>query len=244
MRDHQWAVPVLVKCCLNGARDPSEHPRLPVTAGQLAGEALAAVRAGAGALHLHPRDLDGRETLEPAWCDAAVTAVRSACRGIPVGLSTGSWIERSPKRRLEMIRGWRVPPDFVSVNLSEEGWEELVAGLPAAVGWEAGLWSPADAGRLSRWRGRPPLRVLVEAHDVEPEAACAAAVEIDRAVAIDAPRLHHGLGPATWAVLQQAVRLGRDIRVGLEDVLTLPDGSPAAGNADLVAEAVRIARAG
>ena len=48
---------------------------------------------------------------------------------------------------------------------------------------------------------------------------------------IDRPRLHHGYGPATWAVLAAAVPLGRDIRVGLEDVLELPGGEIAAGNA-------------
>ena len=69
---------VLVECCLNGSRRPGEHNRLPVTAGQLAGEARAAVDAGAGALHMHPRDGDGFETLAGTWCDAAVSAVRSA----------------------------------------------------------------------------------------------------------------------------------------------------------------------
>jgi uncharacterized protein (DUF849 family) len=36
-------------------------------------------------------------------------------------------------------------------------------------------------------------------------------------------------------VLRQAVVLGRDTRIGLEDTLRLPDGSRAAGNAELVA---------
>jgi uncharacterized protein (DUF849 family) len=44
-------------------------------------------------------------------------------------------------------------------------------------------------------------------------------------------------GPGTWAVLEAAAALGHDIRVGLEDVLTLPDGEIAPGNAELVAAA-------
>ena len=59
-----------------------------------------------------------------------------------------------------------------------------------------------------------------------------------RAPAIPPPRLHHGVGPATWAVLDAAVPLGREIRIGLEDVLTLPDGRRAPDNAALVVEAV------
>jgi uncharacterized protein (DUF849 family) len=56
------------------------------------------------------------------------------------------------------------------------------------------------------------------------------------------PRLHHGYGAATWAVLAAAVERGRDIRVGLEDTLELPDGSTASGNGELVAAAARLAR--
>ena len=46
------------------------------------------------------------------------------------------------------------------------------------------------------------------------------------------------MGPATWAVLDAAVPRGREIRIGLEDVLTLPDGRRAPDNAALVVEAV------
>jgi uncharacterized protein (DUF849 family) len=39
---------------------------------------------------------------------------------------------------------------------------------------------------------------------------------------------------APWPVFAEAVRRGLAGRIGLEDTLVLPDGSPAAGNADLV----------
>ena len=80
--------------------------------------------------------------------------------------------------------------------------------------------------------------MLVEIDDeglgAEPAVAAAAAIDavLDGA-GIDRPRLHHGYGPATWAVLAAAVPLGRDIRVGLEDVLELPGGEIAPGNAAL-----------
>jgi 3-keto-5-aminohexanoate cleavage enzyme len=48
-------------------------------------------------------------------------------------------------------------------------------------------------------------------------------------------------GFATWHVIRAALRLGRDIRVGLEDTAALPDGSTTAGNAERVATAVRLA---
>ena len=46
---------------------------------------------------MHPRDRDGRETLDPDVIDAAVREVRAAC-GVPVGVSTGAWIEPDPPR--------------------------------------------------------------------------------------------------------------------------------------------------
>jgi uncharacterized protein (DUF849 family) len=52
--------------------------------------------------------------------------------------------------------------------------------------------------------------------------------------------LLHAEGPATWPVLAEAVRRGLDTRIGLEDTLCLPDGSPAEDNAALVAAAVAI----
>jgi uncharacterized protein (DUF849 family) len=43
------------------------------------------------------------------------------------------------------------------------------------------------------------------------------------------------------SVLRAAIRLGRDIRVGLEDTTVLADGRVASGNGELVEAAVRLA---
>lgn len=239
-------MPVLIQCCLNGARDPSEHRRLPVTAGQLAGAALAAFQAGARAFHLHPRDGEGRETMSPAWSDAAVAAVRAACPGVPVGLSTGAWIVPDLEQRLADLSAWHERPDYCSVNLSEADAPAVMERLwLLGIGVEAGLRTVADAERLVDLEvaGRC-VRILVEIDsDTEADAACALARELEavlEAARIRTPRLHHGFGAATWDVLRQAVALGRDVRIGLEDVLTLPDGRPAADNADLVRAAAEL----
>ncbi len=42
-------------------------------------------------------------------------------------------------------------------------------------------------------------------------------------------------------MLRAAIRLGRDIRVGLEDTTVLADGRVASGNGELVGAAVRLA---
>ena len=51
------------------------------------------------------------------------------------------------------------------------------------------------------------------------------------------PILLHGEGGYAWPALRHAVELGLQARIGLEDVLTLPDGTPAPDNAALVTAA-------
>jgi uncharacterized protein (DUF849 family) len=204
------------------------------------------VAAGANALHVHPRAPDGAATLDPEWTDAVVAAIRAACPGTPVGLTTSLLATHGdPVRRREAVEGWRVLPDFVSVNVSEPGFEELCDALRArGVGVEAGVWSLPDADALGTG---PFLRVLVEPWDLEPAVAVATVMAIDErlvAAGVEAPQLHHGEGFATWAVLAAAVERGRDIRIGLEDTLVLPDGRPARDNAELVAAAARLADRG
>lgn len=236
---------MLLQACLNGPRDASVHPALPVTADQLAADAVACVRAGAGAIHLHPRGRDGRETLEPAVVDDVARRVAAAC-GVPVGVATGAWVEPDPERRRALVAGWRVPA-YASVNLHEDGAVEVMRALLAAgIGIEAGVWTVEEAEALAATGlADRVLRVLVEPMDGDDDTATARAREIDACLdahGIAAPRLHHGEGRATWAVVGQGVALGRDIRVGLEDTLVLPEGRRASGNAELVVAAARIAR--
>jgi uncharacterized protein (DUF849 family) len=58
------------------------------------------------------------------------------------------------------------------------------------------------------------------------------------------PRAEHpavaAVRAAAWSVLRAAIRLGRDIRVGLEDTTVLPGGRLASGNAELIETAVRL----
>lgn len=232
---------MLLQACLNGAREPGEHPALPLTPEQLAAAARTVVASGAASLHLHARDAEGAETLQARDVAAALAAVRAAAPGVEVSLSTGLWIAGDdPERRVALVAGWTAVPELVSLNLCEPGWAELAAALAdRGIGVEAGLATVVDAERLAAATWLAPARVLVEVEgDVEAAVRLAAAIDavLDRA-GVGAPRLHHGEGVATWAVMDAAVPRGHDVRVGLEDTLVLPDGTPAAGNAALVAAA-------
>jgi uncharacterized protein (DUF849 family) len=231
----------LIKAALNGSRTAGEHPAVPVTPEQLASDAAAAVAAGAQALHLHPRDADGRETMD---VDAVVRVVQAACPGVPVGVTTAAWIEPDVAARVARIRSWRAPA-MTSVNLSEEGHREVMAACrEAGVGIEAGVFSVADVEALMASGFADQLvRVLVEPVTPDPDVAVARAAAVDAALdaaGVTAPRVHHGDDAATWAVLRRAKAHGHGIRIGLEDTLTLPDGRQAASNAELVLAALAL----
>ena len=243
-----------IKACLNGSRRRAEHPAVPIIPTELAREAAGAVAAGAEAVHLHPRSGSGAESLAGGAVAAAVAAVRQACPGTPVGVSTALWIAGGDAAaRQEAVAGWmalppEARPDFASVNLSEPGLAGLLAALAAAdvadVAAEAGVWSAADARRAatvspdSGW-----LRILVEVIGAPAAGAVAAAGEILRELdrsGVAAPRLLHGEQAACWPLVRHAGRLGLPTRIGLEDTTTGPEGQPVSGNAELTRLALAI----
>ncbi|PNY80511.1 3-keto-5-aminohexanoate cleavage protein [Deinococcus koreensis] len=239
-----------LKACLNGSREPGAHPQLPLTPGQLARAAADAVVAGAQALHLHPRGSDGLESLQAADVAAALRAVRAACPGVPVGISSGFWILPDVAAQLRAAQRWGEleqagRPDFVSVNVHEPHARALAGTLlQSGIGVEAGLWTPDAVDTFLSWLERHrALRVLVELPD-EPEAVTApqAAAMLGRleAAALNLPTLLHGLGRSAWPMVSEAGRRGLSTRIGLEDTLSLPDGSAAPDNAGLVRSALAV----
>jgi uncharacterized protein (DUF849 family) len=173
----------VLKACLNGGLGRDQHAAVPVTPAELAADAARCRAEGAEAVHVHPRDENGRETLVATAIGAAVTAIRAACPGLPVGVSTGAWIEPNPQARVAAIRSWRVLPDFASVNAHEDGAEAVALALyERGVGVEAGLWTPDAVLAYLAWRlpadaaRRDPSRRLPadEAHrdGLPADAAC------------------------------------------------------------------------
>lgn len=227
----------MLQAALNGDFTKSEHPALPVSVQELARDAVACVAAGAGAIHLHPRDAAGHERLDAVVIDAVVQEVREAC-GVPVGVSTGAWIEPDLPRRLALVRAWRAP-DYASVNLSEAGSLAIMETLlEIGVGIEAGVWTVEDAEHLgASGLGGRVTRILVEPVAVSAAAAVGLIADIHRALdrlGLTAPRLQHGGGDATWILLTDAIQRGIDTRIGLEDTLYEPNGERTAGNEALV----------
>jgi uncharacterized protein (DUF849 family) len=235
---------MLIEVALNGGRTRAEHPHVPLSPQEMAVAAKEAVAAGAGAAHFHVCAADGRESVDADDVARAVTAVRAAIPGIPFGVSTGLWMVRDARERHEKVAAWKTFPDFASVNFNEEGGIALAELLLAkGIGVEAGMGSVLATEKFLESGLAPRCRwVLLEPEQQEMDAARAVVEKIEkllRGAGIVLPIILHGLNRTAWELIDVAARRGYGSRIGLEDVLTLPDGSQAKGNGELVAEAVK-----
>jgi uncharacterized protein (DUF849 family) len=236
---------IFLQAALNG---DSIHPAAPRTPATIADAARAAVDAGAHSVHVHAFDDAGRETLEGAACAKVLRAIRARCPDTPISLTTSAAIVGDPGARLRIVEAWEEMPDLVTANQGEPGIVALCELLlRRGVGVEAGLLSTHDARAFVRsgLAGRC-RRVLVEPLDADPDAAVYHAAQMEEIVlsaGIALEQVHHGYGPACWAVNRRGLDRGHGIRTGLEDITLLPDGTPARDNADLVAAAARLIRA-
>jgi uncharacterized protein (DUF849 family) len=230
---------IYVKACINGARTPEQHPGIPVTPEQLGAAALAAHRAGAKSVHLHPKTRYGIDSLEPDIVAAAVSAVRHAAPGLPLGVTTGFWALPDAHARLATVKSWHLLPDFASVNWHEPGAEELAELLLArGVGVEAGIWhAEAAAAWAASDFAQHCMRVMIELQADGDVATADKLLDQVQAVGSPAPVLLHGLDDSCWPLLEHAGKRGVQTRIGLEDTLLLPDGSAAPDNPTLVSAA-------
>ncbi len=235
---------MLIQVALNGGRTRAEHPAIPVTPDELAASARESAAAGAGSIHFHVRRADARESLDPGDVANALTAIRSALPGTPVGVSTGAWILRDTILRYETISSWKTLPDFASVNFKEEGAVRLAKLLLSrGVAVEAGLGDiESTEVFLKSGLASTCLRLLLEPFEQTKAGGLKTLEDILQRIGsagVDLPVLFHGVNQTAWELIDEAADRGYDTRIGFEDVLTLPDGKRAPSNAALVAEAAR-----
>ncbi|WP_078944588.1 3-keto-5-aminohexanoate cleavage protein [Streptomyces flavochromogenes] len=233
----------MLQVCLNGARGPGDSAAVPMSPESLAESAARAVAAGAGEVRVHPRTPCGGTSLSPRVLGPVLSSVRAAV-GRGVRVTTAAAAEPDTGRRVERIRSWAVLPDLVSVDWHEPGAEDAATALlERGIRVEAGLWARTDGQeRFARSPLAPRVRrVLVKVPYPLPGSGAEAAsrsflsgLELPPAV----PVLLHGEDGSAWPVLRVARRLGLVARIGLEDTVLLPDGTPARSNAELVVAAL------
>ena len=234
----------LLKAALNGARQPGTHPALPTMPDAFAREARGAVRAGAGAIHVHVRDRDANESVRAEDVARVIRALRAAVPSTPVGVSTHFGIVGDAERRHELVAEWSELPDFASVNFNEPD-AVLLAQLlmDMGVGVEAGLFDAEAASTcVDSGLASGCIRLMLEPRSSDLQAALSDVAEMEAvldAAEVDRPRLLHGFRAIAWPLIEEAARRGYDTRAGLEDTFELPNGTTARDNAEIVAEAMR-----
>ncbi|WP_343314928.1 3-keto-5-aminohexanoate cleavage protein [Brucella sp. BE17] len=107
---------VIVTCAITGGiHTPSMSAYLPVTADEIAAQAIAAAEAGAAILHLHARNPeDGRPTQDPAAFAAFLPRIKQATDAV-LNLTTGGSPTMSVDERLQPAL--KFAPEVASLNM-------------------------------------------------------------------------------------------------------------------------------
>ena len=265
--------PAIITCALTGVlTDPKQHP-VPVTPAQMAAEARDAFNAGASIMHVHLRSQEEGFGHLPSWdpdvAEAVVGAVRDACPGVIINLTTGV-IGKDVSGPVACIR--RVRPEIAACNagtlnylkIKDNGqwaWPPMVFDNPVSkvqqyldvmaacdvhpefecfdVGIVRSVGMYLKAGLFG---GVPEYNFVMGVASGMPCDADLLAL-LPRYVAPRAVWQTTLIGRAEiWPVHQKTAELGGMLRTGLEDTFYLPGGERAAGNGVLIAELAACAR--
>ena len=262
----------ILTCALTGVlTDPKQHP-VPVTPAQMAAEARDAFNAGASVMHVHLRRQEPGRGHLPSWdpevAADVVDAIRAACPGVVINLTTGV-VGPDIEGPLACIR--RVRPEIAACNagslnylkIRDDGswaWPPMVFDNPVAkvqgfldVMRECGVHPEFECFDIGIVRS-VGMYLKAGLFDGVPEynfvMGVASGMPCDGELLRLLPRYTAPgaiwqttlIGRAEiWPVHQLTAELGGMLRTGLEDTFYLPDGTRAAGNGSLVEVLARCA---
>ncbi len=247
---------VIITVALTGNVPTREmNPHLPLTPEEIAADVARCRDAGASLFHIHARDAQGKPTLDPRVYQAIVCRIKERAPEVIIQLSTGARAGKDWEARAAPVR---LLPEMASFTTGSNNLPGIVYENPpafleflAAVFRDTGVKPEIEvfeAGMIAnalylQAKGylMPPLHFdfVLGAPGSMPGSV--------RNLVFLAESLHPGstwsvagIGKAELPLSTAAVAMGGHVRVGLEDNLRLPDGSPAS-NPVLVEKIVRIA---
>jgi 3-keto-5-aminohexanoate cleavage enzyme len=258
----------ILTCALTGVlTDPAQHP-VPVTAAQMAAEARDAFNAGAAIMHVHIRRQEPGQGHLPSWdpdvAEEVCSAIRAACPGVIVNLTTGV-IGKDISGPLACIE--RVRPEIAACNagslnylkLRSDGrwaWPPMVFDNPVAkvqqfldameaagahpefecfdVGIVRSVGMFLQSGMVKPTMGTPEYNLVMGVASGMPCDADLLAL-LPRWIAPGAAWQSTLIGrEEIWPVHQKTAELGGMLRTGLEDSFYLPNGERARGNGQMI----------
>jgi uncharacterized protein (DUF849 family) len=265
----------ILTCALTGVlTNPKQHP-VPVTPAQMAAEARDAFNAGASVMHVHVRNQEDGLGHLPSWdpevMESVVNAIREACPGVIINLTTGV-VGKDISGPLACIR--RVKPEIAACNagslnylkIKEDGqwaWPPMVFDNPVSkvqqfldvmaecsthpefecfdVGIVRSVGMYIKAGMLKPEMGRAEYNLVMGVASGMP-------CDADLLALLPQWMAPNSVWQATligrseiWPVHQKTADLGGMLRTGLEDTFYLPNGDRATGNGALIAELAQCA---
>ncbi|MEN9398046.1 MAG: hypothetical protein RLZ81_2576 [Pseudomonadota bacterium] len=258
----------ILTCALTGVlTNPKQYP-VPVTPAQMAAQAREAFNAGASIMHVHVRMQDEGMGHMPSWdpdvAEAVVDAIRAACPGVIINLTTGV-VGKDISGPLACIR--RVKPEIAACNagslnylkIKDDGqwaWPPMVFDNPVSkvqqfldvmtechvhpefecfdVGIVRAVGMYLKAGMLKPEMGRAEYNLVMGVASGMPCDADLLAL-LPRWMAPGSVWQSTLIGRAEiWPVHQATAELGGMLRTGLEDTFYLPNGERAGGNGVLI----------
>ncbi len=263
----------MLTCALTGVlTNPQQHP-VPVTPAQMAAEARDAFNAGASIMHVHLRCQEPGFGHLPSWdpdvAQAVCCAIRAACPGVIINLTTGVIGKdiSGPTTCLQRVR-----PEIAACNAGtlnylkikdngEWAWPPMVFDNPvakvkqfldvmAATGTHP-EFECFDVGILRSVAMYLKAGMFSGTAQVNFVMGVASGMPCDADLLALLPRYapDGALWQSTligrsevWPLHQKTAELGGNLRTGLEDTFYLPDGGRAAGNGVLVQALAACAR--
>jgi len=235
----------------NGARRlRTDHPALPVTPRQLAETAAACFEAGAGALHLHVRDVDGRHSLDPSIYRTAMKEVAATAPSMSIQITTEGAGRFGPADQLSCLRSLR--PARASIAVREIARDPAVAPRvyalcrAEAIEVQHILYSETCIGQLRAWMQSgvvaPDQRhaIAVLGRYDPPTAARPGDLDLflPHFEQLNLAWMACAFGPEEHACLRAAHSQGGALRVGFENSLTDAEGRVWRDNAQSVARLI------
>jgi 3-keto-5-aminohexanoate cleavage enzyme len=257
---------VIITCALTGGIHGKEaNPNLPEQPDEIVAQGLAAWRAGAAVLHVHARNPDGSNTMDPAIYAEIHGRLREETGAI-VQLTTGGSPSLSVEERMNTIR---LDPEMCSLNLGLLNF--FIRGQQAFFSNHR-----SDIERFAREMRAHGVKPELEAYN---EAMLEEAEHLIRRELIDPPYLINcvlhtptqgglrgtpqnlsgmveriarlpaptlvnvsSMGSTQLPITTIAMAMGCHVRVGMEDNVYYRRGELVENNARLVERTVRIAR--
>ena len=252
--------PAIITAAICGAETTREMtPHLPITADELAQEAVRCREAGASVIHLHVRRDDGTPTQDRALFQKALDAIRGRTDAI-VQTSTGGAVGMTADERAQPLE-CTPPPEMATLNAGSLNFGDDVFLNPFPL--------VREFARRMRAKG---IAYELECYDVGHVEACMRLAEegvielpahfdfvmgVRGGIQATEDNLRFlisklppastfnvaGLGRQQLPMAELSLKLGGHARCGLEDNIYLSKGVLAKGSYELVAKVAELARA-